>query len=170
MLEHIHTYEQKTWFISIGCLLLGLILGGIVAMAFIGVGAARVLASAHDMLIVESGSRAFKAYQHEDRPVAIYALTDYLTSLQEAESSGTHDQIFLPDTELQRCLMFTHARLARLLADSGGADASAAHITEALRYAQETGKDTRTIARFTSITNATQLFDVVSKFDQKGTP
>ena len=162
--------SKKTWFISIGCLLLGMILGGIVAMVLIGVGAARVLASTYDMQIVESGSRAFKAYQHEDRPVAIYALTDYLTSLQEAESNGIHDQIFLPDTELQRCLMLTHARLAKLLVDSGHADASAAHVTEALKYAQETGKDGRAIARFASITNATQLFDFVSKFDQKGVP
>ncbi len=162
--------SKKAWFVSIGCLLIGMILGGIVAMVFTGIGAARFLASAHDSQIVELGGRAFKAYQHEDRPVAIYALTDYLSNLQDAESSGTHDQFFLPDTELQRCLMFTHARLAKLLAESSQTNASEAHIAEALKYAQKTGSDTRKIARFTSITNEAQLFDIVSKFDKKSVP
>jgi hypothetical protein len=162
--------NKKAWFISIGCLLLGMIVGGIVATALTGMMAAKILASTHDMQIVESGNRAFKAYQHEDRPVAIYALNDHLAILQEAETNGAHDSIFLPGTELQRRLMFTHARLAKLLTDNGQSDMSMTHVTEALKYAQETDKDARKIARFLSITNQSQLFDIVSKFDQKGAP
>jgi hypothetical protein len=66
--------------------------------------------------------------------------------------------------------MFTHARLAKLLTDNGQSDMSMTHVTEALKYAQETDKDARKIARFLSITNQSQLFDIVSKFDQKGAP
>jgi hypothetical protein len=169
-LGHCERMSKKTWFICFGCLLFGLALGCLLTMIHFGAETADSLALANVTQVVELGGRAFKAYRHEDRTVAIYALTDYLTTLQNAESIGAHDSIFLPETELQRCLMFTHARLAKLLADDGRAEASAAHVTKALKYAQETDKDTRKIARFTSITNASQLFDIVSKFDEKGVP
>ena len=162
--------NKKLWYFCFSFLLLGLALGYLFTIIRLGAKAAESLAFANDKQVVELGSRAFKAYQHEDRSVAIYALTDYLAALQDAENVGAHDSIFLPETELQRCLMFTHARLAKLLANSERADASADHLTEALKYAQETGKDSRKIARFSSITNESQLFDILSTFDQKGVP
>jgi len=145
--------NKKSWFACFSCLLLGLAIGYFLTIVQLGKEAAESLAYANNKQIVELGNRAFKAYQHEDRSVAIYAQADYLAALQVAESVGAHDSIFLPETELQRCLMFAHDRLAKLLLDSGQSDASKTHLTEALKYAQGTSKDSRKIARINSITN-----------------
>jgi hypothetical protein len=92
-----------------------------------------------------------------------------LNTLQDDEKLG-NNPFFATPTEIQRRLMFDHARLAKLFTESGQTNAGTNHIAEALKYAQETSIDPYVIARFSSITNETQLFEMLAKFDQKGVP
>jgi hypothetical protein len=93
-----------------------------------------------------------------------------LATLQDAESIDAHDSSFMPETEVQRCLMFTHARLAKLLAENGQTQASTNHIAAALKYAQETINAPEPMRRFSSVTNQVKLFEVLDEFDKRGLP
>jgi hypothetical protein len=161
--------KKKIWFVSIGCLIAGFAIGYFCALVHEGGIIADSLALLKEIEITESGKRAFQAYQHESKTVAIYALTQDLNILQDDEKLGKNPYFATP-TEIQRRLMFDHARLAKLLAETGQADVSTNHIVEALKYAQETSDDPNKIARLSYITNDAQLFEIVAKFDQKGVP
>jgi hypothetical protein len=161
--------KKKTWFISVGCLIAGLAIGYFCGLIHGGGTLANTLALLKETELSESGERAFQAYQHESKPIAIYALTQDLNTLQDVKELGNNPFASTP-TEIQRRLMFNHARLAKLFAESGQSNDSTNHIAEALKYAQETSADSNAIARFSSVTNETQLFEMLAKFDQKGVP
>lgn len=152
-----------------GCLIVGIAIGYFFALVHFGIKFASALALLKTIEISESGERAFQAYQNESRPIAIYALTQDLNTLQDAKDLGSNPLLATP-TEIQRRLMFDHARLAKLLAESGETNASMENVAEALKYAQETSADPNANARFSNITNETQLFAILNKFDQKGVP
>jgi hypothetical protein len=161
--------SKKAWFISIGCLIAGLAIGFFVGLIHGGAILADTLALVKVTELTESGERAFQAYQHESKPIAIYALTQDLNVLQNQKYLG-NNPFFSTPTEIQRRLMFNHARLAKLLVEDGQTNASQSHIAEALKYAQETSIDPNPVARFSSVTNETQLFEILAKFDQKEVP
>ena len=161
--------KKKIWLIFIGCLIVGLVIGAFCGVIFTTKQFAETLALLKEGEMSESGERAFQAYQHESNSIGIYALTQDLKILQDAKELG-NNPFFATPTEVQRRLMFNHARLAKLLAESGQTNASIGHIAEALKYAQETSTDPNPIARFSSVTNETQLSKTLSKFDQKGVP
>jgi hypothetical protein len=161
--------SKKAWFICIGCLIGGLLVGAFCGALYATKQFAEALALLKAGELSESGERAFQAYQHESNSIAIYALTQDMNTLQDAKELG-NNPFFATPTEIQRRLMFNHARLAKLFAESGQTNASANHITEALKYAQETSIDPNAIGRFSSITNETQLFETLAKFDQKRVP
>jgi hypothetical protein len=162
--------NKKVWFISIGCLVAGLVIGYFGGVIRATSAFADTLALLKECELAELGQRAFQAYQHESKPIAIYALTQDLSTLQNAEKLGIDNPILQTRMEIQRRLMFTHARLAKLLAESGETNASASHIAAALRSAQETGSAPAPIRRFPSITNETRLFETLAKFDLKEVP
>jgi hypothetical protein len=150
------------------------LVGGLVIGIFSGaVYATKQFAEALALLkaaeLTESGDRAFQAYQHESNSIAIYALMQDVKTLQDAQKLGKNP-FYATSTEVQRRLMLDHARLAKLFAEISQTDASTNHIAEALKCAQETGVDSNTVARFSTITNETQLFETLAKFDQKGVP
>jgi hypothetical protein len=161
--------NKKTWFICIGCLIGGLVVGAFCGVLYTTKQFAETLALLKETELSESGERAFQAYQNETNSVAIYALTQDINTLQDAKELG-NNPFFATPTEIQRRLMVNHARLAKLFAESGQTNASMAHIAEALKYAQETSADPNTVARFSFITNETQLFETLAKFDQKEVP
>jgi hypothetical protein len=160
---------EKIWLISLGCLATGLVIGAFCGIIYTTKQFAEALALLKASEMSESGERAFQAYQHESNSIAIYALTQDLKIPQDAKELG-NNPFFATPTEIQRRLMFNHARLAKLLAESGQTNASMTHIAEALKYAQETSTDPNVIARFSSVTNEMQLFETLAKFDQKGVP
>jgi hypothetical protein len=82
--------KKKAWIVSICCLIAGLVIG-----LFCGlICGTKMLATALSLLkageLTESGDRAFQAYQHESRPVAIYALTQDLNTLRDQEDLGNN--------------------------------------------------------------------------------
>jgi hypothetical protein len=161
--------SKKAWFISIGCLIAGLAIGFFCGLIHGGGILANTLALWKVTELTESGERAFQAYQHENKPVAIYALTQDLNTLQDEKYLG-NNPFFSTPTEIQQRLMLNHTRLAKLLAEDGQTNASQIHIAEALKYAQETSVDPDPFARFSSVTNDAQLFEILAKFDSKEIP
>lgn len=159
--------SKKTYFISIGCLIVGLMLGiggtYFFTTVYWGKATANGLFLIKELEIHDSGTRAFEAYQHESRPVAIYALNQHLTALQKAQEIGSESRVFMTRLEILRCMMFTHARLAKLYAESGETNLSVKHVTEAFKFASET-------STFQAVTNQSQLTEILGVFDKKGIP
>ena len=157
--------SKRAYFVSIGCFVIGLALGVggtyFFAMAHWGKTTADGLFLIKELEVADSGTRAFEAYQRESRPVAIYALSQHLVTLQKAHEIGSESPVFMTRLEILRGMMFTHARLAKLYTEAGQTDLSAKHVAEALRFAGETGK-------FPAVTNQPALTEIVAMFDQKG--
>lgn len=151
---------MKTFLLCFVSLLVGLVVGYFIEMIHAGGQFASTLSLVKETQLAESGDHAFKAYQHESSPIAVYALTQDLATLQDAEQL-VDDPTSSFQMEVHRRMMLDHARLAKLLAASGATDARTNHIAEALKCAQGSG-------RLSSITNESQLFDIVAKFDSKG--
>ncbi len=113
--------------------------------------------------VFQSGEKAFKAYQHESKPVAIYALTQHLNTLSDAKDIGSENPVFMSRLQIFREMAFTHARLSRIYEEQAEEDLSAKHISQALHYIAQTDI-------FAGVTNQAALMDVVAKFDDKGVP
>ena len=80
-----HTFVRKNTailFISVGCLVLGLLVGTtgtyLVLMPHYTKKGAEVFFTAEAYKLGEAAERSFQAYKHESKPVAIYALSEYL--------------------------------------------------------------------------------------------
>jgi len=145
---------MKTFLVCFISLLVGLVIGYFVEMIHAGYQLASTLSLLKECELAESGDHAFKAYQHESKPVAIYALSQDLATLQDAQQL-VDDPTSSFRLEVARRMMFVHARLAKL-------DYGTNQVSDALQCAQAAG------SRFSSITNETTLSDLVAKFDQKG--
>lgn len=155
--------ERKRYLIYFGCFLVGLFLGVIGATRFAttywGSQLTSGLAMINDKVILEAEKRAFVAYQHEIPPVAKYALSEYLTALKAAALEVDQSPGLLTQKSINADLMFTHARLANICTKMGESKLASEHVAEALRYAS-------TDVDFSSITNTTSLFDILSKTDE----
>jgi|SRR5208282_1412001 len=150
--------SKKSLFYCIACLLVGVAVGCFYTQARTGRVVANTFATLEFSDLGESSERAQNAYQHENAPVAIYALTEVLDKQKAAERIG--ETAFISKQIISIDLMLTHARLAKLYAQVGQTNLSAQHIEEALDYARTDSK--------LAITNKDTLMDFVAKID-KGT-
>jgi hypothetical protein len=146
--------NKKSWLICIGGLFIGLVLGYFIGILHAGSIMASGLTLLKETELGHSGDVAFQAYQHESRPIAIYALSQDLATLQDAQQL-VDDPASSFRLEVARRMMFVHARLAKLGYGTN-------QISEALQCAQAAGP------KFSSITNESELSGMVAKFDQKG--
>ena len=106
----------------------------------------------------EDAQRSFYAYKHESKPVAIYALTEHLLALKKAKDIPEKARL-LNDRGLYLELMLTHARVAKLYAETQQTNLSAEHFSEALKCADEAGDGA-------AITNQTSLQAMVDRIDR----
>jgi hypothetical protein len=158
--------SKKAYFVAVGCFIGGVLLGVgggyFCGIAYWGKQMADGLALIKETEIAESGQRAFAAYQHETPPVAIYALSQYLETLKQAEEIGGANPVFMTKAAINFDTMLTHARLAKIYEATGQSDLSAQQFAEALRRASQDPK-------FQIITNKTILKEIVSRVDKAGT-
>jgi hypothetical protein len=105
----------------------------------------------------EAGARAHAAYRHKPAPEAISALSQYLLTLQEAESNPVYGS-YMPSGTIRFDMALAHARLAKLYERINQPELSARHVAQALAYAN-------TAARGSVITNWTALEEVVARID-----
>ena len=138
----------------------GLVAGTVIAVlawqAGKGAGAAQMLVTVKFTELASSDEQAFEAYKHESPPVAIYALSQSLKKIKEAqqfEANPLFAKPFLSDE-----MMLAHARLAKLYAQTGETNLAAQHITEALQCAKESG-------HASWFTNSDALMRFVAKID-----
>lgn len=112
---------------------MGLLLGIGGAMAYFGKVGAEALFLTKAGELAEASEQADDAYQHGSGPVAIYALTQYLSKLEQAEELGPTP--FTDKLDISFGMIMVHGRLAQ-------------EVTEALKYAKDSG-------RFLWVTNQT---------------
>jgi hypothetical protein len=148
--------------VSLGSLLLGLVLG-IVGTYLVIVPhytkmAAQTFFTAEGYKLGEDAQRSFYAYKHEIKPVAIYALSEHLLALKKAKDIPENARL-LNDRGLYLELMLTHARVAKLYAETEQTNLSAEHLSEALKCAEKAGDGL-------VITNQTSLQAMVERIDR----
>jgi hypothetical protein len=156
--------SKKAYLISIGCFIVGLLLGVGGTYFFVMAHWGRVTADGLALLkegeIAESGQEAFAAYRHESKPVAVYALTQYLETLKQGEEIGSGNPVFMSKTGINNYLMLTHGRLAKIYTELGQSDLSAQHVAEALRCASQD-------QHLRGITNQATLTAILARVDQR---
>ncbi len=155
--------SKKAIFLFVGCFVLGLMLGitgtYVVVMPHYTKLAAGTFFAAELMKIGEAAERSSDAYKHESKPVAIYALSQFLNALRKAEEIP-ESAFSEPKRAIYSDMMLTHGRLAKLYTESGETNLSAQHVAEALSCSRKTGW-------FQTITNQAALAELVAKIDQK---
>jgi len=153
--------NKRAWFNCIGCLIAGFAIGYFYDEAVTGKHIADYYGSINLLFLGESANHASHAYQHESSPVAIYALTEFLdmqTKLAHTETNNLSNKKMFSDD-----MTLTHARLAKLYAETGQTNLSEQHIDEALNWAKEGHI-------FQWITNKSTLMELVAKFDKIKVP
>ncbi len=152
--------KNATFFLSLGCLLLGLVVGiagtYLVIMPRYTKRAAEMFFTAEAYKLGEAAERSFHAYKHESKPVAIYALSEYLLALKKAEDIPENVRL-VNDRGFYLDLMLAHARLGRLYAETEQTNLSGEHFSEALRCAREPNQ---------AITNQASLLEFVDRIDR----
>ena len=146
------------------CLIIGLAVGYFCGQARINRRAANVNAACNTAGVASSLRKANEAYQHESRPIAIYALTQSLDKLKECEQFPERftiagEPFFMGKQQFAFYMMTTHARLAKLYSETGQTNLSVQHVTEALNYAKEGGK-------YYAVTNDPALMEFINKQDR----
>jgi len=120
--------------------MLGLILGIIGTAVLIGKVAAEGVVLMKAGELAASGEQADNAYQHESRAVAIYALSQYLTTLKEDEGlvadMPEHSKAPINKLDVRFGMIMTHGRLAQLYDEAGQTNLGAQHLAEATQICQ----------------------------------
>ena len=121
-----------------------------------GAGATQMFSTLKFTELASSEERAFEAYKHQSPPIAIYALSESLDKMKEAEQYG--EGPLLNKQILGDEMILAHARLAKLYTQTGETNLAARHFAEALRNAKESG-------RSSWFTNRDTLMQFVAKID-----
>jgi len=156
--------SKRAYFVSIGCFVVGLLLGVggtyFFGMAYWGKQTADGLVMIKQAELAESGEKAFDAYQHESQPIAIYALSRYLASLKEMEDQiGSENPVLLTKMDVHFDMMLTHARLAKVYAAMGQPELSRQQLADALQCASQEHK-------LQTITNQAVLAEILARVDK----
>ncbi len=150
----------------VGCMgfIVGLALGvggTYVAMThYAATRAAETLFTGEQLKLGEASERAHHAYRHESKPVAIYAMSQYVNQLREAEALPEQSRLST-DRILAFDLTLAHGRLAKLYAETGVTNLSTQHVAHALAYAKRSAA--------AGITNQTGLAELIDRLDQQAT-
>lgn len=150
---------NKALFASLGCLIVGLLLGAggmyVVQWTRNTKAIANTAITTEFTKLGEAGEQAQAAYRHETKPVAIYALSQYLSGLQKAEGIPG----MVPQYPIHSDMMLTHARLANLYAETGQSNLSTQHVAQAIACAKVAG-------HWSEITNWARLDEIVGRIDR----
>lgn len=150
--------------ILVGCtgFIVGLALGvggTYVAMThYAATRAAETLVGVEQLKLGEASERAHHAYRHENKPVAIYAMSQYVNQLKQAEALPEHSRLS-SDRMLAFDLTLAHGRLAKLYAETGDTNLSAHYLAEALVYAKRSPA--------AGITNQEDLAELILRLDRQ---
>ena len=156
--------NKKAYFISVGCFILGLVLGVGVTWRVGSHFVAKGYFATKLNELVEAKQEADEAYYHGSKSWAIYALSHYLAELKEAQELGLGqmpESFKNPWTDklgISTGLVMTHGRLADLYGAVGQTNQSAQQVAEALKCAKDSG------GRFLWVTNRAKLAEFDAAF------
>lgn len=155
---------MKNRIILVGCM--GLIVGFVLGVGgtyvaitqYAATRAAEALFVVEQMKLGEASERAHYAYRNESKPVAIYAMSQYVNQLKKAEALPEQSRLST-DRMLAFDLTLAHGRLAKLYAETGETNLSTQHVAQALAYAKRSAA--------AGITNQTGLAELIDRLDQQ---
>ncbi len=122
-------------YFAIGC-----ISGGILSMAYLGHNLAKGMFMLQEKEIFEMGEAAEDAYYNQPSEVAVWALENYIKTLNKIKEERGHAGlenpyvILDPDTDL----VFAHARLGKLYRQMGNAERSEYNFKQAISCSRDT--------------------------------
>lgn len=122
------------------CLVIGFVLGVILSMAYSGHKLATAMFMLQEKEIFKIGEAAEDAYYDQPNEVAVWALENYIKTLNEVKEERAHAGvenpyfILAPDIDL----VFAHARLGKLYKQVGNAEKSRYHFEQAVSYSKYT--------------------------------
>ena len=123
------------------CLMLGCVLGGILIMAYSGHTLATGMFMLQEKEVFKIGEAAENAYYNQPNEVAVWALENYVKTLNELKEERNPAKvknpyfILSPDTDL----VFAHLRLGKLYKQMGSDEKSRYNFEQAISL----GKNTR---------------------------
>lgn len=116
------------------CLVIGCVLGVVLNTAYLGHKVARAMFLLQEKEIFKIGEAAEDAYYNQPNEVAVWALENYVKTLNDLKEERGHAGvenpyiILSPDTDL----VFAHARLGKLYKQMGNAEKSEYHFKQAI--------------------------------------
>jgi hypothetical protein len=129
---------------KIGLVVLGLVggcvLGVFISMAYMGHTLATGMFLLQEKEVVNIGQAAEDAYYNEPNEVAVWALENYIKTLNELKEERKPAEvknpyfILTPDIDL----FFTHARLGKIYKQLGNDEKSLYHFEQAISYSKNT--------------------------------
>ncbi len=126
---------KKIGLVALG-IVIGCVLGVFLSMAYMGRTLATGMFFLQEKELVNIGEAAEDAYYNEPNEVAVWALENYIKTLnnlkEERKSINVKNPYFIlsPDTDL----LFAHARLGKIYKQLGNDEKSQYHLEQAISY------------------------------------
>lgn len=122
------------------CLVIGCVLGGILSMAYFGHTLATGMFMLQEKEICKMGETAEDAYYRQPNEVAVWALENYIKTLNEVKDernqAGVKDPYFILSPDID--LVLAHARLGRLYKQMGNDEKSRYYFEQAISHSKHT--------------------------------
>lgn len=119
-------------------IVIGCILGAVLSMAYLGRTMATGMFSLQEKEIFNIGEAAEDAYYNEPNEVAVWALENYIKTLnnlkEERKSVSVKNPYFILTPNID--LFFAHARLGKIYKQIGNDEKSRYHLEQAIPYSK----------------------------------
>ena len=152
---------KKTIILVLIALVIGFAAGYVIATAFYGYKMASVMFMLQEKEVFEMEEAALQAYHNQPNEVAIWALENYINTLnrvkEERSSAGVENPYFLL-TPIQS-LAFCHARIGQLYEKTGNVEKSNYHFEQAMSHVKN--------SQMKGIKTEADLIDAINRTDQK---
>ena len=155
---------KKTIAFTILGLVIGIGLGSIGSMAYLGHELAGGMFMLHDMELVRNEDSAIQAYLNEPPEVGIWALESYIKDMNRVikERKVEHNKHFFVMIEPEPTLRFTHVRLALLYEKTGNDLKRKENFEKAFEYCDSMKIETELLEE--------KLIEIVTKLDSQFEP
>ena len=152
---------RKTIILVLIALVIGFAAGYVMAMAFYGYKIASGMFMLQEKEIFEMEEAALQAYHNQPNEVAIWALENYINTLnrvkEERSSAGVENPYFILSPI--QSLAFSHARIGQLYKKMGNVEKSKYHFEQAMSHIEN--------SRLKVIKTEADLIDFINRLDQK---
>jgi len=152
---------KKAIFVSLTAFVIGLAIGGIATMAYSGFKFSSTIFMFQEREIFEMEAASEKAYYEQPAEVAIWALENYISTLnrvkEERGSAGAESPYFILSPD--RSLIYSHARLGQLYKKLNNDEKQKYHFDMAMSKSKE--------IKFPKFDTEEQLVDFIHRLDSE---